>query len=146
MASSHEEHSNDTTLFATKLCILANRNPRNWKGVFVLYDSWKFVLYLYWTLLFLRKFLDYEKIDVRIQILKRHKLKPHHIYIVVTISVQKLIYEWPLNERHLVKQWLAEKRSKGLQTEHWRRNRSHPEHCRSYRGTLKDCGSLWITM
>ena len=81
-----------------------------WKGVFVLYDSWKFVLYLYWTLLLLRKFLDYEKIDVRIQILIRHKLKPHHKYIVVTISVQKSIYKWPLNEQHLVKQWLAEKK------------------------------------
>ena len=32
------------------------------------------MLYLYWILFFLKIFLDYEKIDVRIQILKRHKL------------------------------------------------------------------------
>ena len=29
---------------------------------------------LYWILLFLKNFLDFEKIDVRIQILNRHKL------------------------------------------------------------------------
>ena len=34
------------------------------------------MLYLYWILLFLKNFLDYEKIDVRIQILRRHKLNP----------------------------------------------------------------------
>ena len=32
------------------------------------------MLYLYWILFFLKNFLDYENIDVRIQILKRHKL------------------------------------------------------------------------
>ena len=34
----------------------------------------KFMLYLDWILFFLKNFLDYEKIDVKIQILKRHKL------------------------------------------------------------------------
>ena len=33
-------------------------------------------LYMYWILFFLKNFVDYEKIDVRIQILKRHKLNP----------------------------------------------------------------------
>ena len=44
---------------------------------FVLYDSWKFILYLCLILFLLKNFLDYEKTDVRIQILKRHKLTPH---------------------------------------------------------------------
>ena len=43
---------------------------------FVLYDRWQFMLYLYWILFFLKNFLDYEKIDARIQILKCHKLNP----------------------------------------------------------------------
>ena len=34
------------------------------------------MFYLYWILVFLKNFLDCEKIDVRIQILKRHKLSP----------------------------------------------------------------------
>ena len=34
------------------------------------------MLYLYWILFFLKNFLGYEKIDVIIQILKRHKLNP----------------------------------------------------------------------
>ena len=34
------------------------------------------MLYLYWILYFLKNFLDYEKINVRIKILKRHKLNP----------------------------------------------------------------------
>ena len=34
------------------------------------------MLYLYWILFFLKNFLDYEKIDARIQILKRHKVIP----------------------------------------------------------------------
>ena len=34
------------------------------------------MLYLYWILFFLKNFLDYEKIDVRIQILRCHKLNP----------------------------------------------------------------------
>ena len=34
------------------------------------------MLSLYWILFFLIYFLDYEKIDVRIQILKPHKLNP----------------------------------------------------------------------
>ena len=34
------------------------------------------MLYLYWILFFLKNFLDYEKIDARIQILKCHKLNP----------------------------------------------------------------------
>ena len=35
------------------------------------------MLCLYWILFFLKKFLNYEKIDVRIQILKRDKLIPY---------------------------------------------------------------------
>ena len=50
------------------------------KGVlmleFVLYESWQFMLYLYCISFFLKNFFDYEKIDVRIQILKRGKLTP----------------------------------------------------------------------
>ena len=34
------------------------------------------MLYLYWILFFLKNFLDYENIDIRIQILKCHKLNP----------------------------------------------------------------------
>ena len=34
------------------------------------------MLYLYWILFFLENFLDYEKLDVRIKILKCHKLTP----------------------------------------------------------------------
>ena len=34
------------------------------------------MFYFYWILFFLKNFLDYEKIDVRIQILKRQKLNP----------------------------------------------------------------------
>ena len=34
------------------------------------------MLYLYWILFFSKHFLDKEKIDVKIQILKRHKLTP----------------------------------------------------------------------
>ena len=34
------------------------------------------MFYLYWTLFFLKNFLNYEKIDERIQALKRHKLTP----------------------------------------------------------------------
>ena len=34
------------------------------------------MLCLYWILFFLKKFLNYEKIDVKIQILKRDKLIP----------------------------------------------------------------------
>ena len=34
------------------------------------------MLYLYWILFFLKKFLDYEEIDIKIQILKCHKLSP----------------------------------------------------------------------
>ena len=41
---------------------------------FVLYDSWLFMLYMYWNLFFLKNVLDYEKIGVRVHILKRHKL------------------------------------------------------------------------
>ena len=32
------------------------------------------MVYLYWILFSLKNFLDYEKIDVRIQVLKCHKL------------------------------------------------------------------------
>ena len=32
------------------------------------------MLYLYWILVFLKNILDYEKVNVRIQVLKRHKL------------------------------------------------------------------------
>ena len=50
---------------------------------------------LYWILFFLKNFLDYEKIDVRMQILKRHKLTPLHPQnVAVTFSVPKSIYEW----------------------------------------------------
>ena len=31
---------------------------------------------MYWILFFLKNFLDYEKVDVRLQTLKRHKLNP----------------------------------------------------------------------
>ena len=34
------------------------------------------MLYLYGALLFFKNFLDYEKLGVRMQILKRHKLTP----------------------------------------------------------------------
>ena len=34
------------------------------------------MLYLHWISFFWKNFLDYEKIDVRIQILKRHKPNP----------------------------------------------------------------------
>ena len=42
--------------------------------------------------------LEYKKIDVRIQILKRHKLTlpPNDQNVAVTFSVQKYIFEWPL--------------------------------------------------
>ena len=36
------------------------------------------MVYLYWILFFLKNFLDDKKIDVRIWILKCHKLKPTH--------------------------------------------------------------------
>ena len=55
------------------------------------------MLYLYWNLIFfLKNFLDYEKIDVIIQILKRYKLNPHRQNVAVSFFVPKSIYEWPL--------------------------------------------------
>ena len=36
------------------------------------------MLYLYWILFLLKNFLDYEQMDVKIQILKHHKLNPPH--------------------------------------------------------------------
>ena len=47
------------------------------------------MLYLYWIFLFLKKFLDYGKIDVRIQISKRHKLIPHPQKVAVS-TTQKM--------------------------------------------------------
>ena len=35
------------------------------------------MLYLHWILFFLKDFLDYEKINIWIQTLKRHKLTRH---------------------------------------------------------------------
>ena len=66
---------------------------------FVLCDSRKFMLYLYWILLFWKNFLDYEKIDVRVQILECHKPTLHPQNVAVTFSVPKLIYEWSLKNR-----------------------------------------------
>ena len=34
------------------------------------------MLYLYWILFFLKNFMDHKKTDVRIQLLKGHKLTP----------------------------------------------------------------------
>ena len=34
------------------------------------------MLYLYWILFFLKNFMDHKKTDVRIQLLKSHKLTP----------------------------------------------------------------------
>ena len=45
---------------------------------------------------FLFEKLDYEKIDVRIQTSKHHKLNPTSKNVAVTFSVPKSIYEWPL--------------------------------------------------
>ena len=44
---------------------------------------------LYWILLFLKTFLGYEKIDVRTQILKRHKLTTHIIGVPPPFSTPK---------------------------------------------------------
>ena len=53
----------------------------------------KFMLYLYWIVFFLKKFLNYEEIGVRIQILKRQKLNTSQ-NVAVTFSVPKSIYDW----------------------------------------------------
>ena len=74
---------------------------------FVLCDSWKFMLYLYRILLFLKNFLDYEKIDVRVQILECHKPTLHPQNVAVTFSVPKLIYEWSLKNRILERCMIA---------------------------------------
>ena len=58
------------------------------------------MLYLYWILFFLKKIIDYEKIDVTIQTLKSSKAKRSPIpkmNVAVTFSVSKSIYGWPLN-------------------------------------------------
>lgn len=52
------------------------------------------MLYLYWILFLLKNFLDYEQMDVNIQILKHHKLNPRTPQnIVVKFSVPKSIYK-----------------------------------------------------
>ena len=56
------------------------------------------MLYLCWILFFLKNFLDYEKIDLRLQILKRHKLNLPPQNVAVTFSVPKSIHEWPLRQ------------------------------------------------
>ena len=58
------------------------------------------MLYLYGALLFFKNFLDYEKLGVRMQILKRHKLTPPpppplpSQNVAVTFSVPKSIYDF----------------------------------------------------
>ena len=54
----------------------------------------KFMFYLYWIVFLLKNVLNYEKIDVRIQILKRQKLNTSQ-NVAVTFSVSKSIYDWP---------------------------------------------------
>ena len=54
------------------------------------------MVYLYWILFFLKNFHDYGKIDVRIKILKCHKLNPPPPKIVVKFSFPKSIYQWSL--------------------------------------------------
>ena len=63
------------------------------------------MFYLYWTLFFLKNFLNYEKINERIQALKRHKLippsplsSPRSQDIAVAFFIPKSIYALSLNK------------------------------------------------
>ena len=56
------------------------------------------MLYLCWILFLLKNFLDYEKIDLRLHILKRHKLNLPPKKVAVTFSVPKSIHEWPVRQ------------------------------------------------
>ena len=56
------------------------------------------MFYLYWILYFLKYFLDYEKIDGRIQIFKTSQGKhPHPQNVTVAFYVSKSIYKWLLS-------------------------------------------------
>ena len=48
----------------------------------------------------MKNFLDYEKMDVRIQILNHYKLNFQPQKDMVTFSVPKLIYEWTLKDQN----------------------------------------------
>ena len=70
-----------------------------WTLECILYGTWQFMVYLYRLLFFLKNFLDYEKIDKIIQILKRHKLNSPQ---PVAIFTPKSFYEWSLRWRQVL--------------------------------------------